>query len=324
MPTGLVHDPAFIRHATGPRHPERPERLQAIHTMLQETNLISQLVEVPIHTVDEYWLLTMHDKNYLHRIHAACSYGVPYVDVPDSAVCRSSELVAKQAVGGCIEAARQVMQGTLDNAFCAVRPPGHHAERGQSMGFCLYNNIAITAQYLIEEHGLERVAIVDFDVHHGNGTQHMFERRSDVLFISTHEDPNRQFPGTGFSDEIGIDDGKDYTLNIPMSVGSDDAAFEKVFTHQVLPRLRQYQPQFLLISAGFDGAPNDLLGHLCLSTEGFDWITRQLLQFANAYCDGRVVSILEGGYELGSLTNNVQIHLEALLTAKTAMGSVAT
>lgn len=316
MPTGLVHDPAFQRHATGPRHPERIERLQAIDTMLKESGLIEQLVTVPIHTVDDSWLLKVHDKNYLHRIHAACSYGVPFVDVPDSAVCRASELVAKQAVGGCLEAARQVMTGEIGNAFCCVRPPGHHAEHDRSMGFCLYNNIAITAEYLLAEFDLSRIAIVDFDVHHGNGTQHIFEKRSDVLFISTHEDPNRQFPGTGFSDETGIGEGKGYTLNIPMSVGSDDTAFEKVFNRQVLPKLREYEPEFLLISAGFDAATNDLLGHLCVSTDGFKWMSQQLINLAGELCDGRVVSILEGGYDLNSLAEGVRVHIEALLHAK--------
>jgi acetoin utilization deacetylase AcuC-like enzyme len=316
MATGLVHDPAFQRHATGPRHPERAERLEAIDTMLHETGLIHKLVPVPIHAVDESWLLTMHDRNYLHRIHAACSYGVPYVDVPDSAVCRASELVARQAVGGCLEAARMVMAGELDNAFCAVRPPGHHAESDRSLGFCLFNNIAITAEYLIREHGLSRIAIVDFDVHHGNGTQHLFEDRSDVLFISIHEDPNRQFPGTGFSDEIGNGAGEGYTLNIPMSVGSDDAAFEKVFRQEIIPTLRDYQPEFLLFSAGFDAATNDLLGHLCVSTEGFAWMSRQLIQFADECCQGRVVSMLEGGYELRSLVDGVEVHIKALLAAK--------
>ena len=237
------------------------------------------------------------------------------MDVPDSVVCRASELVAKQAVGGCLEAAKQVMTGQINNAFCAVRPPGHHAERDRSMGFCLYNNIAITAEYLLTEYDLSRIAIVDFDVHHGNGTQHLFEDRSDVLFISTHEDPNHQFPGTGFSDEQGVGAGKGYTLNIPMSVGSDDEAFEKVFNKKVLPRLREYQPQFLLISAGFDAATNDLLGHLCVSTQGFAWMSQQLIQIAGEFCQGRVVSILEGGYEVNSLKQAVAVHIEALLHA---------
>lgn len=318
MPTGLVHDPVFQRHATGPRHPERIERLQAIDVMLHETGLIKQLVEVPIHTVDDVWLLLVHDRNYLHRIHAACSYGVPFVDVPDSAVCRASELVAKQAVGGCLEAARQVMCGELHNAFCAIRPPGHHAERDRSMGFCLYNNIAITAEYLIQDHGLSRIAIVDFDVHHGNGTQHIFEDRNDVLFISLHEDPAHQFPGTGFSDECGIGKGEGYTLNIPMSVGSDDAAFQKAFNRQVLPKLREFKPEFLLISAGFDAATNDLLGHLCVSTDGFSWMSRQLIELAEEFCQGRVISMLEGGYDLPSLKEGLRVHLEALLQASRA------
>ena len=313
MPTGLIHDSTFQRHVTGPRHPERAERLVAIDQMLCETQLFDQVVNVPVRTVDDKWLLAMHDKNYLHRIHAACSYGVPYVDVPDSMVCRASELVAKQAVGGCLEAAKLVMAGVLDNAFCAVRPPGHHAEHDRSMGFCLYNNIAITAQYLIQEHGLERIAIMDFDVHHGNGTQHLFEDRSDVLFVSTHEDPNNQFPGSGFSDEQGIGAGKGYTLNIPMSAGSDDSAFEKVFTKQVIPKIRDYKPQFLLISAGFDAAVNDPLGHLCVSTDGFAMITKQLVEVAKEVCDGRIVSILEGGYDLDSLTEGLRVHLEVLL-----------
>ncbi|MBL4702641.1 MAG: histone deacetylase [Phycisphaeraceae bacterium] len=322
MPTGLVHDSVFLRHVTGPKHPERVERLQAIDTMLSQSGLMDQLVVVPLHTVSEKWLLVMHDKNYLHRIHAACSYGVPYVDVPDSVVCRASELVAKQAVGGCLTAASKVMAGELSNAFCALRPPGHHAERDRSMGFCLFNNIAITAEYLIKEHGLERIAIVDFDAHHGNGTQHLFEDRSDVLFISLHEDPMTQYPETGFANETGKGIGTGYTLNIPMPVGSEDAVYLKAFNQQVLPRLREYQPQFLLISAGFDAAPDDPLGHLCVSTQGFGWMSEQLIELAGVLCKGRVVSMLEGGYDLPSLTAGVQVHIEALLHANVCSANV--
>ena len=322
MPTGLVHDSVFLRHVTGANHPERVERLQAIDVMLRASGLMEQLVEIPIHTADEKWLLAIHGRNYLHRIHAACSYGVPYVDVPDSAVCRASELVAKQAVGGCLAAASKVMAGELGNAFCAIRPPGHHAERDRSMGFCLYNNIAITAEYLIKTFDLERVAIVDFDAHHGNGTQHLFEDRSDVLFISLHEDPTTQFPGTGFANETGTGDGKGYTLNIPMPVGSDDAAFETAFNTQVLPKLRAYQPQFLLISAGFDAATDDPLGHLCVSTDGFGWMSQQLIQLAGQLCQGRVIAMLEGGYDLPSLTAGIRVHLEALLQAEVHSGGV--
>jgi len=315
MSTGLVHDLAFLRHVTGGQHPERPERLQAIDTMLRQSGLIDQLVQVPLHTASEEWLLAMHDKNYLHRIHAACSYGVPYVDVPDSVVCRGSELVAKQAVGGCLTAVSKVISGELNNAFCALRPPGHHAERDRSMGFCLFNNIAITADYLIREYGLEHIAIVDFDVHHGNGTQHLFEDRSDVLFISLHEDPMTQYPGTGFADETGVGVGEGYTLNIPMLVGSGDAAYQKAFNQHVLPKIREYQPQFLLISAGFDAAADDPLGNLCVSTQGFGWMSEQLVELAGELCQGRVVSMLEGGYDLPSLAAGVQVHIEALLHA---------
>ncbi len=316
MATGLVFDERFLHHETGAGHPERPARLEAITTHLKEVGLWQRLTPLPFDAADETIIGRVHDPAYIARVAQTCASGARTIDAIDGGICVQSESVARLAAGGAVAAVDAVMRGQVVNAFCAVRPPGHHAERNQAMGFCIYNNVAIAAEHAVAQHGLERIAIVDFDVHHGNGTQHSFESRRDVLFISVHEHPDYQYPGVGYAHETGKGDGAGFTLNVPLLPHSDDAAYRLAFESQVLPKLRAFDPQLLFISAGFDAAAADPLGHMNVSTEGFQWMTQQLVNIANERCDGHVVSLLEGGYDLTALANGVAAHVQVLIDAE--------
>lgn len=313
--TGLVQDARFQEHKTGPDHPERPERLAAIASRLASDGLSDACVSVEPATVDMAHVERVHQADYLRRLEEACRSGAAYIDVPDSAVCPASFDIAQLAVGSVLHAVDRVMAGELDNAFCAVRPPGHHAERHLSMGFCLFNNIAIAARYLLDHHGLSRVLIVDFDVHHGNGTQHLFEADPHVLFISLHGHPGIVYPGTGYAHERGVGEGVGFTINLPMLPPSSDDEWQQAFDKTVLPEAAKFAPEFVLISAGFDAHRRDPLAPLELETPVFGWMTDQLVQLASAHASGRLVSLLEGGYDLEALAASCSLHLSRLLEA---------
>jgi acetoin utilization deacetylase AcuC-like enzyme len=313
MSTGLIYDPKFLEHDTGPHHPERPDRLRAIVDRLKAHHQWDRFVHLPFKPATVADVTRLHDAGYVERLRQACERGETYIDVADSAIGPHSFDIGLLAVGGAFAAVDAVMAGRVTNAFGAVRPPGHHAERDRSMGFCLFNNIALAAERLLSKHGLERVAIVDFDVHHGNGTQHLFEHTQQVLFISLHEHPVYLYPGTGFGYETGKDTGQGYTLNVTLEPGSGDEAFRSEFLRKVLPAIDRYEPQFVLISAGFDASADDPLAHLKATPDGFAWMTRQLKQCAEMHCQGRLVSLLEGGYDLRSLSECVSRHVDVLL-----------
>lgn len=313
MSTGLIYDAHFLEHETGPGHPERPDRLRAVVERLRAAHLWEQLSHLSFGTADRGWIERLHEPEYIDRCFAVCAARQRYIDTPDSAICGASAEIAQLAAGGVLAAVDAVMAGRVRNAFCAVRPPGHHAEADRSMGFCLFNNVAVAAEYLISHHGLDRVAVIDWDVHHGNGTQHLFERRRDVLFISLHEHPSYLYPGTGFASETGVGAGEGYTLNIPLDPGSGDEVFRAAITLKVAPLLERFGAQFILISAGFDASRNDPLAHLEVSGDGFAWMTRHIMAESQRYCGGRLVSVLEGGYNLRRLGEDVALHVTALL-----------
>lgn len=315
MATGFLYHPRFLEHVAGPTHPERPDRLRAIIDHLQQSDRWNRLTHLPFEPASPDALERVHDPGYIRRVAAACRQRLPYIDSADSGICSHSYDVALLAAGACLAAVDAVMAARVDNAFAAVRPPGHHAERGRSMGFCLFNNVAVAAAHLVERHRLDRVAIVDIDVHHGNGTQHIFDDRRDVLFISLHEHPIYLYPGSGFAYENGRDDGEGFTLNVPMQPGADDAAYRDAMRQTVLPRLERFDPQFLLISAGFDTSPADPLAHIELSPQGVHWMARQLLAVAGRHCGGRAVAVLEGGYDLRSTAEGAGLVIDAMLDA---------
>ncbi len=313
--TGLAQDDRFQRHRTGPGHPERPERLAAIATVLEDRGIAAKCSEVEVTAIDMDLVHRVHAEEYVRRVERASADALPYIDVPDSGICGDSYEIARLAAGAVVAAVDDVMGHRVDNAFCAVRPPGHHAEHDRSMGFCLFNNIAVAARRLLEDHGLRRVLILDWDVHHGNGTQHAFEDDPRVLFISLHGHPGIVYPGTGGADERGVGAGEGYTMNFPMLPPSGDEEYRRTFDESILPAIDKFAPQFVLISAGFDAHRLDPLAPLELATETYGWMTDELVGVAKTHCAGKLVSILEGGYHLDALADCVALHVTRLLDA---------
>jgi acetoin utilization deacetylase AcuC-like enzyme len=246
----------------------------------------------------------VHEPEYVERFREACAQGQGSIDTPECPICPDSFEIARLAAGGVVTAVDEVMAGRLRNAFCPVRPPGHHAERGFAMGFCYFNNVAIAADHLRGQHRLERVAILDWDVHHCNGTQHHFESDPNVLVCSIHQHPYTLFPGTGFEWEKGAGEGVGATVNVPMMPGSSDTDYHSA--------IEAFRPEFLLVSAGFDAHYQDPLGEIELSTEAFAWMSAQAVALAEALCGGRLVSMLEGGYDLATLAECARVHVEQL------------
>lgn len=309
--TGLVYDDIYLEHKTGAGHPERPERLEAITARLQEVGLLEELSRIKPRAADEKWLTAVHTPEHIASLRRLHAEGYRYADSPDTPVSPASYEVALMAAGGVMAAVDAVVEGQVRNAFCAVRPPGHHATPDRAMGFCLLNNVAIAARYVQQEHKLPKVLIVDWDVHHGNGTQEIFYEDPDVFYFSVHQYPF--YPGTGSVAQQGSGEGKGSTLNVPLPAGSGDAEFLGAFTEKLLPAVRQFQPDFVLVSAGFDAHKNDLLGQMRVTTEGFAEMTRIVRQIADQHCRGRLVSVLEGGYHLENLAAAVEAHLRTLM-----------
>jgi len=311
--TGWVWDERFLRHDTGEGHPERPARLAAIDAEMRRRGLLDRVVRIPIAPAEIESIALIHDREYIRRIEETCARGERFIDTVDSAICSESYEIALLAAGGVLAACDAVMAGGVRNAFCAVRPPGHHAERDRSMGFCLFNNIAIAARHLQRRHGLERVLILDWDVHHGNGTQHSFEDDGSVFFCSIHEHPASCYPGTGHPAERGRDAGLGTTLNLAMPAGTTDDDYQTALTEHFLPAAQSFDPDFVLVSAGFDGHARDPLAAIDLTDDGFTWLGRMGLELATEACGGRLIAVLEGGYDLEALSSNVANVVELLL-----------
>jgi acetoin utilization deacetylase AcuC-like enzyme len=311
--TGYVFALRYLLHDPGSWHPERPDRLKAIHRALQDADLLELLVRLRPDYAPLEWVERLHTPDYIKSFKEACEKGQQIFMVQDCGICRASYQTALLAVGGVMLAVEAVMGGQVDNAFCAVRPPGHHAERDRAMGFCFFNNVALGAVYALENFGLERVAIIDWDVHHGNGTQHLFEADPRVFYVSLHEDPQHCYPGTGYRREEGKGAGLGFTLNLPLPPHSDDSDYLTVLKKEALPRLKQFAPQFVFISAGFDAHANDPLAHMNLSREGYREMGQLLLDLAQETAGGRLVTVLEGGYNLEVLEECVEDHVRLLL-----------
>jgi acetoin utilization deacetylase AcuC-like enzyme len=309
--TGFVYNEYFLQHDTGPGHPESPERLIAIVSHLQQTKLWQKLQHLIIDEAQEEWITKVHTPEHLKYLRQACKQGLQTVDQGDTRISEDSYNVALMAVGGVLTATDSVMSGILKNAFCSVRPPGHHAERDKPMGFCLLNNVAIAARYVQQKYGAQRVAIIDWDVHHGNGTQNIFYDDNSVLYISLHQFPF--YPGTGSRGEQGIGKGLGFTINIPLMAGSGEKAFMEAFSEEVLPSLDNFLPDIIFISAGFDAHKDDPLANLNLTDNSFKILTSTLTDKAEKICNGRIVSVLEGGYNLRALPFSVEAHLLALI-----------
>ncbi len=308
--TGFLSHAAFLDHDPGRGHPERPARLRAIQERLVLSGLRDELAGVEPRAASEEEIARIHPAAHVTRVREVCHGPEGMLDW-DTLVSEGSWDAARRAAGAGLEAVDRVVAGEWRNAFCALRPPGHHAERARAMGFCLFNNAAVAAAALREVHGLERVAILDWDVHHGNGTQHLFEKDPTVLYASLHQWPH--YPGTGAADERGVDEGEGFTTNCPLAAGSGDAEWLRALEGEVLPALEAFRPQFLLLSAGFDAHRLDPLSETAVTVEGFATMTRRVVELADACCAGRVVSLLEGGYDPSALARSVQAHVEVLV-----------
>ena len=311
--TGFLYDLRYLLHDTGPYHPEVAERLEMIYKGIEAAELLPHLIRISAQRADMNWIREVHSDNYIRRFEEVCLSGNPFLDHQDNQMCVDTYDTALLAVGGVLEAVRQVMSGDIDNAFCAVRPPGHHAERDQAMGFCYFNNVAIAARYVQKQWDIERVAIIDFDVHHGNGTQHIFEHDDSVFYYSIHEHPSFAYPGTGREFEQGQGPGYGFTKNSPVLPGQSDEEYRAFFESDLMPSFEQFKPQVLLVSIGFDAHEDDDMADISVTTEGYTLMMNTAMQLAAQYCDGRLISILEGGYCLKKLPELGANHVRVLL-----------
>ncbi len=311
--TGFLYDERYLLHDTGPCHPEVPERLQAVYKGIKEADLLPMLMLIKASRADVKWIEMVHAKKYIRRFEEACRSGEQVFDSPDNQMCRETFETALLAVGGILDAARLVMTGEIDNVFCAVRPPGHHAEYNKAMGFCYFNNVAITAKYLQSEWGVRRVGIVDVDVHHGNGTQHIFEKDPSVFYYSIHQHPSFAYPGTGREFEEGMEDGFGFTKNSPVLPNHGDEEYKRLIERDLLPAFEKFEPEVIIVSTGFDAHVDDKMSIMDLSTQGFSWIMKKIVAMAERYAKGRLISVLEGGYELERLPELAENHVKILL-----------
>jgi acetoin utilization deacetylase AcuC-like enzyme len=304
--TLYYHHSDFLLHETGTGHPECANRLKVIEAALK-TSVFSNLIRLSAPLGTEQQIRLIHPSAHIEQILTAIpEHGEHYLDA-DTVVAPGSKNAALRAVGAVCDAVDKIMTGQANNAFCAIRPPGHHAEPEQAMGFCLFNNIAIAAEYARLHYHLTRIAIVDFDVHHGNGTQAAFYDQASVLYVSSHEMPN--YPGTGYPSETGVCN----IINVPLAHGETGQNFRQKYTNIIFPALDHFKPELLLLSAGFDAHKDDPLSSTLLIEDDFAWLTRELMGIADEYSQGRIISALEGGYHLSALASSVAVHVQALL-----------
>ncbi|MGA2270127.1 MAG: histone deacetylase [Bryobacteraceae bacterium] len=312
LATALLADPVFREHLAGREHPERPERFDAVVQGLRQAGLLARLSHVDRRAATEEELLLCHTPEYLRTARHDVMSGRPYLSTGDTDITPNSWEVAAQAAGGVLNGVDTVVAGKARNAFCAVRPPGHHATASRGMGFCLLNNVALAARYAQRRHGLARVLIVDWDVHHGNGTEDIFYSDPTVFYFSTHQWP--LYPGTGRADETGEGAGQGTTMNFPFPAGSGRKEILGAVRTSLAPAAERFQPDLVLISAGFDSRAGDPLGRFTLTDRDFADLTSAVMEMAARHAGGRVVSVLEGGYDLDGLASAAAAHVEALMT----------
>lgn len=307
--TGFVFHRDYLKHGTGKEHPENPQRLKAIVATLEKGKILSKLKKIEAEHSTLEWVEEIHTKPYIEQIQKVGKKGAVLID-QDTMVGPDTYQVALLAVSGVLAACDAVMAKKVRNVFCAVRPPGHHAEKDRAMGFCVFNTAAVAAKYLQKKYNLKRIMIIDWDAHHGNGTQNTFYDDGSVYYFSIHQYPH--YPGTGGEEEKGAGSGEGSTLNVPMCAGSGDLEYKEVFEMIFYPDAVRFNPQFIIISAGFDGHKDDPLSEIQISEKGYQKMTEVVMNLAEKCCQGRIVSILEGGYNLVSLSSSVKAHIQTL------------
>jgi len=309
--TGFIYDAIYLEHKTTPGHPESPARLTRIMEKLKADGVYAQLVPLAPRSAPLDRVCAIHAPKYVERARTSCEMGEECLDSADVPISRQSYAVALAAAGGVLRAVDAVMHGAVANAFCAVRPPGHHALEDRAMGFCIFNNVAIGTRYVQQEYGLSKILIVDWDVHHGNGTQAAFYDDPTVLYFSTHQYPF--YPGSGTEAEKGRGKGLNYTINVPLPGGAGDRQYLEAFEKKLRPAALAFAPEFVFVSAGFDAHENDTLGGMRITTEGYGKLTGVVKEIADQCGKGRLVSVLEGGYGLNGLAASVEAHIRVLM-----------
>ncbi len=310
----LITDPQYLQHDTGgDEHPENPARLQVIAKELQQVSFHSGLIYESPRMAEREWLLTTHSESWLFRFEEAVLSGRTYIDHPDNQIGYDSYEIAGLSAGAGLSAIDRIEAGTADNVFCLVRPPGHHAEKKVPYGFCFFNNTVIAARYWQQKYGVKRVLIFDFDAHHGNGIQSAFEEEAGNFYVSIHEHPSFSYPGTGYSDEHGMGEGKGCILNLPLRPGAADNDVCELLSDTILPQLEMWQPDAIIVAAGFDAHQKDDMSGLQYSTELYYILGKEMRQWAERFTRGKLLSILEGGYELSVLGESVAAYCKGLL-----------
>src|SRR5437588_4412344 len=331
MTTALIYDPIFLEHLTPPKHPERPQRLEMAIKVLEALDWLQRdgLVQIPPREATEDELAAVHDRAYIRQIKEVAEEVAREAQqggrktrffATDTYISAQSYAAAIKAAGAPLTAIDAIMSGEIDNAYCLVRPPGHHALPDEAMGFCLFNNVAVAAQYALDHHGLKRVMIIDYDVHHGNGIQDIFYTDPRVLYFSVHQAPF--YPGTGHSDERGAGAGLGTTINVPLPATVGYEVYEPVFRQVMAPAADRFDPQLILVSAGFDAHWNDPLGQMNLSTAGFAQLTKIIIDLAQTLCNGCLVMVQEGGYNLDVMGSAVATCINLLLGDDAAVDSL--
>jgi acetoin utilization deacetylase AcuC-like enzyme len=310
MSVGLITSKRFLDHDPGSYHPESPDRLKSIDSLIRKSEIFNSIIEINPQRQHLKYPELVHDLDYITRLQQACELGAPIIDTADNPISAESfdvAVLAASAVAGGID---RIFAGALTTVMALVRPPGHHAEKNMAMGFCLFNNVAIAARYAQKQYGVEKIVIIDFDVHHGNGTQHIFENDPNIMYISTHQYPF--YPGTGHGDENGTGDGLGRTINYPLKAGSDDEIYLDIFNNSIADIVLDFRPELLILSAGFDAHEKDIIGGMNITTDGYYEITKSIMKLAEETTGNKILSVLEGGYHLDALAESVVKHIEAL------------